>query len=157
MNLNFHQLLKGKNKYSVTAFFPEAKIDGFLPKFFTSYALKAHKVPIDSATALGLIESINKKLAGGLGVQGTLTLTDTYLEFKPSLMSFLVSKGLATITIPFGEIKSTQRKSLLLVAQAIVVTTPNGDFRFSVDGDINMKFFNSTTNELVDRLNSLSQ
>lgn len=156
MNFSLNQLFKGEGKYGITFFFPDAKTDGVLPRFLSSYVFKSAGISVGSNLLLELIDTINKKLYGGIGVNGILSLNNDNIEFKPAMLSFLMAKDIKLIIIPVDDILSIRKDTLLYVVQTIIISTTNGEFKMMVTGDLNVKYFNDTTSALYDKLIALT-
>jgi hypothetical protein len=152
--MNIYQLFKKEGEYRVIFYFPGSKTNGIYPRLVTSYALKSNGIPVDGNLVLELIDTVNKKLTGGTGINGTLTLTESYLEFKPVIWASLISDDFHVINVPFKDITDVKRDTILKIAEVIVITTINGEFKIQVLGDINMKFFNKTTDKLYNLISS---
>lgn len=152
--MNLYQLFKKKGEYRVIFYFPGTKLNGVYPKFMMSYMLKPSGLQAAGDLIIKAFELINDKLTGGLAINGSLSVNDQQIEFKPIFYASLMSDGFKQVTIPLADVIAIRIEQFLIVQRIIIVTTINGEFKLQVLGDFNLDFFSKTTDEIFSQINS---
>lgn len=121
-----------KNQYDVNFFMPEAKTNGVLWKFVSSYGLKKYGVPLNSDSVIVWTDKFQKQYFGGVGITGTITINNDSIIFEPRFDTFLTNEGISTFKIPISDVIKVRSESFLIITKAVVVNTKNGEFKFQL-------------------------
>lgn len=139
-----------KNEYNVTCYLPDASTNGSYAKFITKFGVGENGIPIDPDSLLIIYDNIQKKIAGGVGVTGVLTIEKEFVEFTPGITSSLMSTDIKAIKIPISEIIDVRSESFLIVTRMVIISTTNGNINFQPENKKSLTPFQSFADDICD-------